>query len=176
VVATVKGRAVETLAMHPSNRMSPNKSYSSEVGKEFRELLCGGSWPLSRRCGLLRSLNEAVDNALKGSPLTAISEAHNRCTFARTLLDVTPRFESIAYEPSFAGHLIELRRGLGVLGIGQAWRNVIKIGAATRSLTTSIVSSLEPCLISDGTAEKRGAKLLMVGFCRGFKECGSISP
>ena len=89
--------------------MDPDKiemieSYRAEVMKTFAEVFAAeaGRFPDGHR--LLRRFNQVVDQALAGSRLSAMSEAHNEMCVARALLlNPTPHFSSLAYEPALPG-------------------------------------------------------------------------
>ncbi|MGD0733076.1 MAG: hypothetical protein ABR956_17560 [Terracidiphilus sp.] len=76
------------------------ENYRTKVARIFGEIFATETGRFRDGQRLLRRFNEAVDHALTGSPLRSVDEAHNELCIARALLlNTTPRFSSVAYEP-----------------------------------------------------------------------------
>lgn len=93
----------------PAAIMKPDEieqvsSYRTKVTRIFGEIFAAETGRFRDGERLLRRFNEAVDRALTGSPLKAVTETHNELCIARALLlNAAPRFSSVAYEPPLAG-------------------------------------------------------------------------
>jgi hypothetical protein len=87
-----------------SDEIEMIEGYRAAVVKTFAEVFAAeaGRFPEGQR--LLRRFNEAVVYAMAGSPLSAMSEAHNEMCVARALLlNTKPRFSTLAYEAALQG-------------------------------------------------------------------------